>query len=151
MRSSMVSAAVAALGLLAAGGAQAQSYVRGDCQGVVGGGARYDTPVHERWYRRFWTGSCDGLPLFCIPGSPNWNDIVGKLLVRSAPAERVALLPRACRLGQLIGLEWSRAKAIRRIDTNDLRVFNAMMEATGDPVKGVDRVERAARGKLAGL
>lgn len=148
MRSSLVPAIVAAASLLAAGSAEAQSYVRADCQSLVGVAPnRYDSPEHERWYRRFWTGDCDHLT-FCFPGSPNWNDIVGKLLVKGGPSERAVLLPKACRLGQLIGLEWSREKPIRKINTGDLRVFNTMLEASGDTLKGVDKVETAARAKL---
>lgn len=149
MRSRRLSAAAAAGVLLVAGNAQAQSYVRPDCQGVTVSPARYDSPEHERWYRRFWTGTCDHLAL-CVPGGPNWNEIVGKLLVKGGPAERPALLPKACRLGQTIGLEWSRERAIRRITTADLKVFSTMLEATGDTLQGVDRVDAAARAKLGG-
>ena len=148
MRSSPIGAAVLAVALLVAGSAQAQSYVRADCQSLVGVSSnRYDTPEHERWYKRFWTGNCDHLAL-CFPGSPNWNDIVGKLLVKGGPTERIVLLPKACRLGQLIGLEWSREKDVRKIDTHDLKVFNTMLEASKDTLKGVDTVEQSARSKL---
>ena len=149
MRSKGLRAATLAAGLLIAGGAQAQSFVRPDCQATMGAAAnRYDSSEHARWYQRFWTGTCDHLA-FCVPGSPNWNDIVGKLLVKGGPSERVAILPKACRLGQLIGLEWSREKAIRKIDTHDLRAFNAALESANDTLKGLDKVEQAARIKLA--
>lgn len=129
--------------------AQAQAYVRPDCQSLVGvSPKRYDTSEHARWYQRFWTGTCDHLA-FCVPGAPNWNDIVGKLLIKGGPSERVAILPKACRLGQLIGLEWSRERAIRKIDTHDLRLFNTTLEAAGDTLNGLDKVEQAARIKLA--
>ncbi len=149
MRSRPFSTAVLAAALLAAGSAHAQSYVRPDCQGVVPTPARYDTPEHERWYKRFWTGTCDHLTL-CVPGGPNWNEIVGKLLVKGGPAERSALLPKACKLGQTIGLEWSREHNVRKITTADLKVFDTMLEATGDTLRGVDRVDAAARAKLGG-
>jgi len=149
MRSRALRAATLAAGLLVASSVQAQSYVRADCQALIGVSPnRYDSSEHARWYQRFWTGTCDHLA-FCIPGSPNWNDIVGKLLVKGGPSERVALLPKACRLGQLIGLEWSRDKSIRKIDTHDLRIFNSTLEATNDTLKGLDKVEQAARVKLA--
>jgi hypothetical protein len=149
MRSKIVAVAALATGLLVAQAAQAQSFVRPDCQGVNGAVAlRYDTSEHARWYQRFWTGTCDHLA-FCIPGSPNWNDIVGKLLVKGGPSERAALLPKACRLGQLMGLEWSREKSIRKIDTHDLRAFNATLESSNDTLKGLDKVEQAVRAKLA--
>lgn len=147
MRSKRVTVAVLAGVLLVAGSAEAQSYVRPDCQGVVPTPARYDTPEHERWYKRFWTGTCDHLTL-CVPGGPNWNEIVGKLLTKGGPAERPALLPKACRLGQMIGLEWSRERNVRKITTADLKVFSTMLEATGDTLRGVDRVDAAARAKL---
>lgn len=132
-----------------AGAARAQDYVRADCRGPLSTAtARFDTPEHARWYRRFWTGDCDRLP-HCFAGSPNWNDIVGKLVARGAPADQAILLPKACRLGQMIGLEWSRNKKVRRIDTGDLRVFKGQLEASGDALRGVERVEASARAKLA--
>jgi hypothetical protein len=132
----------------AAGAANAQDYVRADCRDTVAASpASFDSPEHARWYKRFWTGDCEKLN-FCFPGSPNWNDIVGKLLVKGGPSERAVLLPKACRLGRLIGLEWSRDKKIRKIDTGDLRKFNSMLEASGDALRGVERVEAAAQGKL---
>lgn len=137
---------VLAVALLAANVARADEFVRDDCRGVIApsGSLKYDTPEHARWYKRFWTGDCDHLP-FCFPGSPNWNDIVGKLLAKGGPREQPLLLPKACRLGQLIGLEWSRDKKIKHITTGDLRVFNTMLEASGDPLKGVDQVDSKAR------
>lgn len=59
------------------------------------------------------------------------------------------MLPKACRLGQTIGLEWSRHKKIRRIDTSDLRVFRDQLEASGDALGGVEEVENSVRVKLA--
>ncbi|WP_454759301.1 hypothetical protein [Caulobacter segnis] len=126
--------------------ARADEFVRGDCRGAVAPSAalKYDTAEHARWYKRFWTGDCDHLAL-CLPGAPNWNEVVGKLLVKGGPREQLALLPKACRLGQLIGLEWSRDKKIKHITTGDLKVFNTMMEASGDALRGVDQVDAKAR------
>ena len=139
----------AALAFGLANAAQAQDYVRTDCRGQTSPAAqRFDSPEHARWYKRFWTGDCDHLPL-CFPGSPNWNDIVGKLVTRGGPSEQAALLPKACRLGQTIGLEWSRDKKVRRIDTADLRVFKGELEKSGDALRGVEQVEATARAKLA--
>ena len=139
----------AALTLAVTGAAQAQEYVRADCRGVLGPAVqRFETPEHVRWYRRFWTGDCDHLPM-CMPGSPNWNDIVSKLLARGGPVEQAELLPKACRLGQTIGLEWSRHKKARRIDTGDLRVFKGQLEASGDALSGVELVEASVTAKLA--
>lgn len=142
-------ALLTALALGLAGAAQAQDYVRADCRAQLNPASlRFDTALHQRWYKRFWTGDCDRLP-FCFSGSPNWNDIVGKLLVRGGPAEQAVLLPKACRLGQMIGLEWARDKKVRRIDTGDLHVFRRQLEASGDALRGVEQVEASARAKMA--
>ncbi len=141
---------VVAVTLLAAGQVRADDFVRNDCRGLVqpSTALRFDTAEHARWYKRFWTGSCEDLS-FCFPGSPNWNDIVGKLLSKGGPTERASLLPKACRLGQLIGLDWSREKNLKHIRTADLKVFSTMLEASGDPLRGVDLVEAKARTMVA--
>ena len=140
--------AVVVLGLAPV--AQAGEFVRADCRAVVKptDAIRFDTDEHLRWYKRFWTGACDHLT-FCFPGDPNWNGVVGKLLAKGGPAEQPALLPKACRLGQLIGLEWAKDKDEQKISTKDLKVFNTMLEAAGDPLKGVDAVDAKARALAA--
>jgi hypothetical protein len=141
-----VSGIVLATALFASSPVLAAEFVRDDCRSLVqpSSGLRYDSAEHARWYKRFWTGTCEDLK-FCFSGSPNWNDIVGKLLVKGGPSERAALLPKACRLGQLIGLDWSREKKIKHIHTADLKVFNTMLEASGDPLRGVEQVEAKAK------
>ena len=150
-RGTALAALVLSLGLAGAAPTQAwaQDYVRADCRAQLDPAAlRFDTSLHQRWYRRFWTGECDHLPM-CFAGSPNWNDIVGKLLIRGGPAEQAVLLPKACRLGQTIGLEWARDKKIRRIDTGDLHAFKSQLEASGDALRGVEKVEASVRAKMA--
>jgi len=145
-----VSGLVLAAALAVSGPAMAAEFVRDDCRALVLPSSilRYDTAEHARWYKRFWTGTCEDLK-FCISGSPNWNDIVGKLLVKGGPAERAALLPKACKLGQLIGLDWSREKKVKHIHTADLKVFNTMLEASGDPLRGVEQVEAKAKAMVS--
>jgi hypothetical protein len=143
----MIRALMAALAvLLIAGEARAQEFVRHDCRTTVQATSKlkFENDLHARWYKRFWTGACQDLSL-CLPGSPNWNDVVDKLLTRGGPSQQPVLLPKACRLGQLIGMEWARDRRIKRIKTGDLKVFNTMMEASGDPLRGVDQVEQKAR------
>ncbi|EJL37893.1 hypothetical protein PMI01_00431 [Caulobacter sp. AP07] len=146
-----VGAVVAAVVVLAgASTVRAGEFVRPDCRAVVRptDTLRFDTDEHLRWYKRFWTGTCDHLS-FCFAGSPNWNDVVGKLLAKGGAAEQPLLLPKACRLGQLIGLEWAKEKDVQKISTKDLKRFNAMLEAAGDPLKGVEAVEAKARAMAA--
>ncbi len=135
---------------LVAGSASAQEFVRGDCLNVVQPtrGLRFENDDHARWYKRFWTGNCQDLSL-CFPGSPNWNDIVTKLLVKGGPSEKPALLPKACKLGQLIGMEWARDRRIKRISTQDLKRFSNILDDAGDPLKGVEAVEVKARALLS--
>lgn len=129
-----------------ASGASGQEFVRHDCRTTVQATSKlqFENDLHARWYKRFWTGSCQDLSL-CMAGSPNWNDIVGKLLSKGGPSEQPVLLPKACRLGQLIGMEWARDRRIKRIKTGDLKVFSTMLEASGDALRGVDQVELKAR------
>ena len=133
-----------------AGVAGAEEFVRHDCRPSVQAteGLKFENPVHALWYRRFWTGACADLSL-CIPGAPNWNDAVGRLLIKGGPAQRTVLLPKACRLGQLIGMEWARDRRIKRIKTGDLRSFYSTLEAQRDTLRGVEQVELQARAMIA--
>lgn len=137
-------AAMLALG----GGAQAQSFVRPDCAPLISERGHDEASTPGRWYRRFWTGECQGLR-GCMAGSPNWNDVVGKLVARSTPATRAAVLTKACRLGPTIGVEWSRPKPVRKIDTGDLMSFKRTLDSGGDVLAGLEKVEAQARAKLA--
>lgn len=142
-------AAVVAAALSVAGATQAQDYVRPACRPALAGIAlRFDSPEQVRWYKRFWTGECR-LLVPCVPGWPNWNDIVDRLEVRSPPAEQAAVLVKACRVGELIGLEWSRERRVRRLDTEDLRSLSVTLQSSSDPLRGLERVEVAARTKMA--
>jgi len=133
-----------------AGSASAQEFVRGDCLNVVQPtrSLRFENDEHARWYKRFWTGNCQDLSL-CFPGSPNWNDIVTKLINKGGASEKPALLPKACKLGQMIGMEWARDRKIKRISTQDLKRFSNILDDAGDPLKGVEAVEVKARALLA--
>lgn len=138
---------IAAL-LLAASPAVAQDYVRADCRGQIAA-ARLPDALTANWYRRFWTGDCG--PLHgCMAGSPNWNEVVGKLAAKAPPAQRAAVTARACKLGALIGGEWVRPKKVRRIDTGDLKGFDRTLERSGDVPAGLAAVEAQARAKIGG-
>lgn len=140
-------AAVVLTLLLAAAPAGAQSYVRADCRPLVGAAPAGQDALTAGWYRRFWTGDC-GTLRGCAGGAPNWNQIVGRLTARAAPTVRPAVLARACRLGPLIGLEWTRPSAVRRIDSGDLRGFKATLDRAGDVLAGLRTVEMQVREKV---
>lgn len=151
-RAALVGAAV----LVAASGvgaqeAGAQEYVRADCRPLVAGAAAAPSPASSlsaRWYRRFWTGDCGGLS-GCFGGSPNWNEVVGQLVARADASTRAAVLAKACRLGPVIGLEWTRPRDVRRIDSGDLRKFNSALASAHDVMRGLDVVETEARAHIA--
>jgi hypothetical protein len=141
--------AVVLAAALAASGARAQDYVRPDCRPLISEAAPSpDTSVSARWYRRFWTGDCGGLA-GCFGGAPNWNGVVGDLVARCDAAARPQVLAKACRLGPLIGLEWTRSKDVRRIDTGDLRRFRSALASSHDVLAGLGAVEAQARAKIA--
>jgi hypothetical protein len=133
--------------LLVGASAEAQPYVRPDCQPLIAADTLDETSLTGRWYRRFWTGECAGLR-GCFGGSPNWNEVVGRLVARAPAPDRPEVLAKACRLGPLIGLEWTRPSRVRRIDTGDLRGFNATLERARDVMQGLAEVEAAARAKI---
>jgi hypothetical protein len=130
--------------------AAAQSFVRADCLAVAGAAAptRFDSPEHLRWYQRFWTGSCDGLPWNCWPGSPNWNDIVTQVVAKAPPALRPVALAASCRLGFTVGFEWSRDKKVRRIDTADLFRFGDQLSHAGDVMAVLQQLQAEARRRV---
>lgn len=142
-----------ALGLtMVAASAQAQEFVRPDCRAFVQPSASlaFDTPEHRNWYRRFWTGDCHSLPaLRCMPGAPNWNDTVTKLVKKGRPDQAAAVTAHACRLGQAIGHEWARDKPVRRINTNDLRAYFAALDSAPDVTTGMARVDLRVKTALA--
>lgn len=139
--------AIVALVVLTCPRAEAQSYVRPDCRPSASADHLEPSALTARWYKRFWTGDCDGLR-GCINGSPNWNEVVGKLVARSRPQDRPAVLAKACRLGPVIGQEWTRPAKVRRIDSGDLRGFKKALESSADVLKGIERVEAQARAKI---
>lgn len=135
-----------AASLLVVGSAQAQTYVRPDCQPLIAARGPEGSSLTGRWYRRFWTGDCGDLH-GCLSGAPNWNEVVGKLVARSPAPERPKVLAQACRLGPLIGLEWTKPNKVRRIDTHDLRGFKSTLEDARDVLRGLADVEAQVRAK----
>lgn len=132
--------------------AQAQEFVRPDCLSVVrpSAGLTFENPEHRNWYRRFWTGDCRDLPkLRCMPGSPNWNDVVSKLVKKGQPAQAASVTASACRLGQTMGYEWARPKPVRRIDTDDLKSYLAALDSAPDVTTGLTRVDGRVKAALA--
>jgi hypothetical protein len=135
--------------LAAAAPASTQGYVAAPCP--AGPPPRFEDHLQSVWYRRFWTGDCTGLPAFgCASGRPYWNDVVKTITARSPTDQRGAVSLRTCRLGRRIGLEWTRPKTERRIDTTELKTLNATLANAPDVMAGLDAVEARVKAKIGG-
>lgn len=140
-------ALLAALGLLAAGPAVAQSYVEAPCPSSAA--PAFVDQLQPLWYRRFWTGQCRDLStLKCRSGKPYWNDVVRTLSARAPAAARAEVAARACKLGRRIGFEWTLPSASRRIDTKALQALNTTLEKAPDVAAGLTAVEGRVRAKI---
>ena len=110
---------------------------------------RFDDESHRRWYRRFWTGNCKGLPIFqCWPGDPNWNGLIERLTDSVPAVDQVHLKSCLWELGRLMGHEWSRDNDSRRINTNDVSRWNDILEETADVEKAIAEIFTAVHTKL---
>jgi hypothetical protein len=131
----------------AANSAVGQSYVQPPCQASAE--PKFENELQSHWYRRFWTGECRDLPVFrCFAGRPYWNEVVHTLVNRAPADKRAEVAERACRLGSRIGLEWTRPKTERRIDTQMLHAFNGELERAPDVLAGLAAVEASVKAKL---
>ena len=121
----------------------AQDYMTPACRGVVPAESlsRFDDSTHLAWYRRFWSGRCDGLSfLTCRSGDPNWNAVTAQLAAQASVAERPTAMSELCKLGHTVGLEWARDNSVRRISTADLRRLTTVLMGMG-PLE--ERLQRA--------
>jgi plasmid stability protein len=131
----------------AAGPTRGQDYVDTPCK--AGPAPRFEDHLQSLWYRRFWTGECKDLPaLKCRSGRPYWNDVVRTLTARTPEEKRPEVASRACRLGRRIGFEWTRPSAERRINSQDLRALDSMLEKAPDVEAGLAAVEARVQAKI---
>ena len=145
-RTLAVLAAVAGAVCMPHQGAQAQEAAQ--CAPHLTGGVSFDDNQHKSWYRRFWTGSCAGVSGWCMSGSPNWNETLGKVSAAAAPQDRASALQKACVVGRLVGREWARDNGVRRIDTGDVQGYGEDLRKAGYSVNSLTAVEQDARAKL---
>ena len=151
MGTSFIAVLTATIAATAAGAARAGEPIRPDCLAYVQAaeGRSYDNEEHRLWYRRFWTGRCEGFSLFrCSSGEPFWNGVVSTLIERNPQLEHSAVLSRACRLGELVGYEWAKDNAIRCIHTSDVRVWGEELYASEDGMETVERIRGMAQARL---
>lgn len=102
----------------------------------------FDSPLHRGWYERFWTGSCQNVSAFCVPGSPAWNETVATL-TSGLPADQASVLRfHLWVVGQAVGYDWSRDNSVRTIVDNDLRAWNDQLTNSQDLLADVLAIEQ---------
>ena len=113
-------------------------------------GLAYDDSKHRAWYKRFWTGRCEGLGFFdfCVSDEGGWPKLTADTLARAPAADRPALRGEMRGLGLLIGHEWARANDVRSVDTGDLQRWNEDLEEASDPAAAVAGICAEAKAKL---
>ncbi len=113
-------------------------------------GLSFDDAQHRLWYARFWTGRCTGLSFFvCRSGKPYWHETMQRLVAGAAAERRQAFAARLFALGRKIGYEWARENDIRKISTENLRAWYAVLDASADGEAAIARVEAEAAALLA--
>ncbi len=162
MKSIWVLAAAALAGVVSTS-ASAQEPMRKECIGAVAPVARlgFDHDVHRLWYRRFWTGKCDGLTMLpppfgngCTESAPGWNEITGQMLAQAPAGREAEVAAKVCKLGELVGYEWAKDNDKRCIHTtgaNSLGSLTPILREKGDVLARLDRVEAKAKGMCAAL
>ena len=146
-RTTIIGLAASGLLSLAAPQATGQPYIGAPCAGASA--PRFEDHLQSLWYRRFWTGDCKDLPaLGCRSGRPNWNQVVRTIVARAPAETRATTTVQVCRLGRRIGFEWTRPKAERRINTQDLAALNDTLEKAPDVASGLKAVEARVRARI---
>jgi hypothetical protein len=103
----------------------------------------YDHEPHELWYGRFWTGSCQGVPGFCLGGDPAWFDVTEEIVAQVPAAEQGVLRNRLWAAGRTIGYEWSSDPALndKQIFTRQLRRWGNALQRGDDVVAELEAIE----------
>lgn len=99
----------------------------------------FHNPKHQLWYRRYWTGSCEGLRFpqeICLPGDPNWHDTVTEVVESMPEGLRGYMRNRLWALGRAAAYDWAQGGNNRTIETNDLRRW-------GDQLLNADDMDAA--------
>lgn len=114
------------------------------------GGLAFDDAKHRLWYARFWTGHCTGLSIFvCRSGTPYWHETMRRYAAAAPAGQRAALAARLFALGRRIGHEWAKENDVRKIGTDHIRAWHALLEKGSDGEAAIVRVETEAAALLA--
>ncbi len=104
----------------------------------------YNHQAHESWYRRFWTGDCEGVPGFCLPGEPAWLNITQTASDAFPPDEQGVIRNRLWAIGRAVGFDWASDPDIntdKQVTTNRLRQWGNQLQNTDDFVAALTALE----------
>lgn len=88
----------------------------------------FDDRLHEAWYERFWTGSCENVTAFCFNGV-GWHESIDMLLERLPEEQHGYARNRMWALGRAVGFDWARDNAIGAITTGHLQRWGNALDA----------------------
>ena len=113
-------------------------------------GLVFDHQKHRAWYRRFWTGSCEGLGLFdfCVEDEGGWPVIVEDTVARLPAHDRRRARAEMWGIGRLIGFEWAKDNNIRAIHTPDIQRWSTLLGETRDAWGALRQICFEARNAL---
>jgi hypothetical protein len=95
----------------------------------------YNHEPHELWYGRFWTGSCENVPGFCLPGDPAWTNVTLEIAEQFPPDEQGVVRNRLWAVGRAVGFDWSSDEEIntdKAITTGQLRQWGNALQSSDD-------------------
>ena len=89
-------------------------------------GYRYEIPAtlsseERKWFQVFQEGNLL---------SEGWQDISAEILSKTSPEQRPSQKVALEKLGNKIGMEWSRPNAVRKVDSSMLRQWGDILRTT---------------------
>ena len=109
----------------------------------------FDDTLHESWYRRFWTGSCEGVNAFCF-GGEGWFDRVALVTASLPEAELGIVRVRMWALGRVVGHDWARDNNMNEFFNGDLQRWNDLMNNTENILDTLREIEQEVCTRLSG-
>jgi hypothetical protein len=104
----------------------------------------YNHQPHELWYGRFWTGSCENVPGFCLSGDPAWLTVTDEIAAEFPADEQGRIRNRLWAIGRAVGYDWSSDEAIntdKAITTGQLRRWGNALQASEDIAATLTEIE----------
>lgn len=103
-------------------------------------GLTFDDALHRSWYDRFWTGSCEDVNAFCVPGI-GWMESIHIVLEKTPMDQQEQMAERLWEMGRAAGHDWARDNNLSQITTNDLMRWGQMLSDTEDTGTTVNEIE----------